>query len=56
LQRMEAGEMRPLSFKECKEAKDFLIAQLGKQRLVSDCGPNDFEQLRTAMPKTRDVV
>jgi integrase len=46
---MHAGELSPRTWAEYKGATDLLIAHLGKQRLVSDVGPDDFTKLRAKM-------
>ncbi len=49
---VEAGELSPRSFYECKQATDLIIAW-GKTRLVDDITPADFRQLRATMRKGR---
>ena len=46
--RVQSAELSPRSFYECKKATD-LIMGLGKTRLVTDVGPDDFESLRAKM-------
>jgi hypothetical protein len=48
---LDAGELSPRTWLNCKEATDFLIAGLGKQRSVADIGPDDFAALRNKMTK-----
>jgi integrase len=48
---VDAGELSPRTWINCKEATDLLIAHLGKERMVTDLGPDDFATLRTKMTK-----
>jgi integrase len=47
----EAGELSPRTWAQYKETCDLLVAQLGKQRLVSDLGPDDFAKIRGRLVK-----
>jgi len=48
---LDAGELSPRTWLNCKEATDFLIASLVKQRSVGDLGPDDFANMRNRMTK-----
>jgi integrase len=48
---MDAGELSPRTWDGYKGACDFLVKQLGKARLVSDLGPDDFAKLRNQLAK-----
>src|SRR5262245_35069529 len=43
---MDAGELSPRTWDGYKGACDFLVKHLGRGRLVSDLGPDDFAKLR----------
>jgi integrase len=47
----DAGELSPRTWAQYKETCDLLIEKLGKQRLVSDLGPDDFAALRRQLAK-----
>jgi integrase len=51
LRRMQAAELSPRTFREYREATDLLVATFGKERLVEDLRPEDFEALRAEMAK-----
>jgi integrase len=59
---LDAGELSPRTWLNCKEATDLLVAHLGRQRVVADLGPDDFAPLRNKMAKrwgalrVRDLV
>src|SRR5262245_51370620 len=46
---LDVGELSPRSWADYKEAADQIVAGLGKGRLVSDIGPEDFAVLRNRM-------
>jgi integrase len=46
---VKAGELSPRTWQYYKIVCDLLVAHLGKQRLVADVGPDDFEELRAKM-------
>jgi integrase len=48
---LDAGELSPRTWAQYKETCDQLLKHLGKQRLVSDLGPDDFAALRRRMAK-----
>jgi integrase len=48
---MEAGELSPLTWGKYMQVSDFVVAQLGKRRLVSDVGQTDFAKLRATMAR-----
>jgi integrase len=48
---LDAGELSPRTWAQYKETCDLLVKQLGKQRLVSDLGPDDFAALRRRLAK-----
>src|SRR5438034_103136 len=39
---VDAGELSPRAWVEYKEAAELLVSHLGKRRLASDVGPDDF--------------
>jgi hypothetical protein len=47
----DAGELSPRTWAQYKETCDLLVEKLGKQRLVSDLGPDDFAALRRRLAK-----
>jgi len=50
---VDHGELSPLTWADYKEAAGELVAALGKGRLLSDLGPDDFAALRSKMAKRR---
>jgi integrase len=48
---VDSGELSPRTWAQYKETCDLLVARLGKQRLVSDLGPDDFADLRRHLSK-----
>jgi integrase len=48
---LNAGELSPRTWAQYKETCVLLVEQLGKQRLVSDLGPDDFATLRRRLAK-----
>jgi integrase len=48
---LDAGELSRRTWAQYKETCDLLIAQLGKRRLISDLGPDDFAALRRKLAK-----
>jgi integrase len=48
---MQSAELSPRTFAQYRETADELIAHFGKQRLVSDLGPDDFATLRNKLAK-----
>ena len=51
LRKMQTGELSPRTFREYREATDLIVLAFGKQRLVEDVRPEDFESLRAEMGK-----
>lgn len=49
--RVEAGELSPLTFVDYKRAADLVIQHFGKNRAIEDVRPDDFTSLRTALSK-----
>jgi integrase len=49
--RVDTGELSPRTWAGYKGACDFLVARLGKARLVSDLDPDDFAALRDRLAK-----
>jgi integrase len=49
--RLETGELSPLTWTNYKGAADTLVIHLGKTRLVADLAPQDFAALRNKMAK-----
>jgi integrase len=47
----DGGELSPRMWAQYKETTDLLVKHLGKQRLVSDLGPDDFAALRRQLAK-----
>jgi integrase len=48
---VDAGELSPRTWRNCKEATGLLLSQFGKQRAVVNLGPDDFADLRNKMAK-----
>jgi integrase len=48
---VDAGELSPRTWAQYKETCDLLVKDFGKQRLVSDLGPDDFAALRRRLAK-----
>jgi integrase len=48
---VDTGELSPRTWAGYKQACDFLAKHLGKSRLVSDVGADDFEELRNKLAK-----
>jgi integrase len=48
---LDAGELSPRTWAQYKETCVVLVEHLGKQRLVSDLGPDDFAALRRRLAK-----
>jgi integrase len=48
---VDAGELSPRTWTNCKEATTVLVSQFGKSRLVVDLGQDDFAALRKWMAK-----
>src|SRR5262249_46282535 len=48
---LDAGELSPRTWMNCKEATDLLVSHFGKQRCIADLGPDDFADLRNKMAK-----
>jgi integrase len=48
---VDSGELTLRSWRDYKAAADLIVSHLGKHRLVSDLGPDDFATLRTKMAK-----
>jgi integrase len=47
----DSGELSPRTWAQYKETCDLLVKFLGKQRLVTDLGPDDFAALRRKLAK-----
>lgn len=48
---LDAGELSPRTWQNYREATDVIVARLGKSRLVTDLGQDDFAALRNWMAK-----
>ena len=48
---VDAGELSPRTWRDCKYTCDLLVSELGKRRLVTDIGPADFAKIRRTMAK-----
>src|SRR5262249_9509778 len=48
---VDAGELSPRTWADYKQVCDLVVAHLGKTRLVSDVGPDDFAPLRNKVAK-----
>jgi integrase len=48
---VDNGELSPRTWAGYKAACDFLVAQFGKSRLMTDLGPEDFAALRNRLAK-----
>jgi integrase len=48
---VDSRELSPLTFGKYKQVADLVVSQFGKQRIVSDVGPDDFARLRNKMAK-----
>lgn len=48
---VESGELSPRTFAEYRKTTDRLIASFGKNRLIDDLAPDDFEKLRANVSK-----
>jgi integrase len=48
---VDSGELSPRTWAQYKETCDLLIQHFGKQRMVSDLGPDDFGTLRRKLAK-----
>jgi integrase len=49
--KLDAGEIAPRTWGNCKEAADFLVSHFGKGRLVADLDSDDFAGLRSKMTR-----
>ncbi len=49
---VDASELSPRTWQEYKVATDLIVGAMGKSRLASDVGPQDFAELRKRMGKT----
>src|SRR5262249_21875236 len=47
--RLQVGELSPHTWADYKRVTDLVVAHLGKGRLVSDVGPDDFAPLRNKL-------
>jgi integrase len=47
--KLDAGELVPRTWVECKSAADLIVGAFGKHRLVADLGTDDFSRLRARM-------
>jgi integrase len=50
---LDAGELSPHTWRNYQQAAAFLVERLGKSRVVSDLGPDDFAELRAAMTRKK---
>jgi hypothetical protein len=50
---LDAGELTPRTWAEYKATTDLLVTHLGKGRLVTDIGPDDFGALRAKLAAKR---
>jgi integrase len=50
-----AGELAPRTFREYKQTCQRVVDQFGRERLVSDLGPDDFVVFRAKLAKTRNA-
>jgi len=50
---LDAGEIRPCTWKDYYLASERIVRVLGPDRLVSDLVPEDFERLRSDLARTR---
>lgn len=48
---VDAGELSPRTWAKYKEVTDLVVSEFGKQRLVTDLGPDDFARVRNNMAK-----
>src|SRR5262249_14109678 len=48
---LEADELSPRTWADCKAAATWLVESFGKQRVVADLRPDDFAKLRARMAK-----
>jgi integrase len=48
---VDAGELSPRTWADYKQVCDLVVAHLGKSRLASDVGPDDFAALRKKVAK-----
>jgi integrase len=51
LRLLNADEIVPRTFRDCKSTTDEIVDHFGKNRLVSDLRPNDFGEFRSALAK-----
>src|SRR5262249_16678237 len=49
--KLDAGEIAPRTWGNCKEAADLLVSHFGKGRLVADLVSGDFAGLRSKMTR-----
>jgi integrase len=49
--RLDAGELSPHTWADYRRVTDLVVAHLGKGRLVSDVGPDDFAPLRDKLAR-----
>jgi hypothetical protein len=49
---LDAGELSPRTFVDYHDACKLILAGFGRQRLVGDLRPEDFERLKFSLPKT----
>jgi integrase len=55
-QQLDAGEITPATRRDYENTTDRLVAEFGKNRLVTDLASDDFEALRASISKTRGPV
>jgi integrase len=55
-QRVESGELSPLTHSDYHQTCARLVSALGKDRPVDDLASDDFEALRASLSKTRGLV
>ena len=54
--KLDSGELSPRTFQDYFRTCEILIDGLGRDKRVDDLRPDDFEGLRKALAKTREVV
>jgi len=53
LQKVDAGEITPRSFEDCRSRVEDFAVSVRPHRLVSDIGPADFQQYRASLTRRR---
>ncbi|MBY0525061.1 MAG: hypothetical protein K2R98_16775 [Gemmataceae bacterium] len=49
--KVDAGELSPVTWLKYKQVTDLLVKKLGKNRAATDVGPDDFTAIKNAMSK-----